>query len=93
LVTKTKAQIHMEDRMVSNSELLALLEERETLKEGATAYRDKDKATKNAIIALGEEPPYRIGRFIITRKEHQARHVDFDIQAGASVKIARADEE
>jgi len=92
MVTKTKAQVHMEDRLVSNSELLALLEERETLKEGALAFRNKDKDTKNAIIKLGEEPPYRIGRFIITQKTHQARHVDFDIQAGASVKISRADE-
>ena len=68
--TKTKAQVHMDDRMVSNSELLALLEEREDLKEGASAFRNKDKDAKNAIIKLGEEPPYRIGRFIPTSREN-----------------------
>lgn len=91
MATETKAQIGMEDRIVSNSELLALLEEREHLKEGAAVYRAKDKAAKEAIIKLGEEPPYRIGRFLITKKSREARTVEFEIQAGESVRISNTE--
>lgn len=89
---KKKAQVSMDDRIVSNSELLALLEEREHLKDGVAAYRAKDKQTKDAITKLGEEMPYRCGRFIITEAKHDARHVEFDAEAGQSIKIQTADE-
>jgi hypothetical protein len=82
----------MDDRIVSNSELLDLLEQRETAKVGAANYRAKDKDAKEAIIKLGEEPPYRIGRFIITKRSHNGRHVEFDTEAGSTINIARADE-
>lgn len=62
---KKQAQIALEDRIISNSELLALLEEREHLKEAARAtvktYREKDKQTQKAIEKLNEAMPYRCG--------------------------------
>jgi len=90
--TKKKAQIGMDEKIVSNSELLALLEERETLKEGASRFRAKDKEAKDAILKLDEEPPYRIGGFLITKKNHNGRHVEFDINSGTTIKIDKAEE-
>ena len=92
MAAKKKAQVSMDDRVVTNSELLALLEERETLKEGAARYREKDKQTKDAIQKLDEPMPYRVGRFIITSRQHEGRKVEFETAAGTSIKIETADE-
>ncbi len=93
MTSKKRAQIGMEDRVVSNSELLTLLEERETLKEGAKAFRAKDKHTKDTIKGLDEPMPYRVGRFLIDKTERPARSVSFETNASVGIKISRADQD
>ena len=92
MATKNKAQIGMDDRIISNSELLALLEERESLREAARAFRNKDKDAKDAVMKLDEPMPYRIGRFIISETKREGRHIDFEVSPSSSVKITTADE-
>lgn len=91
-MTKPEAQIGMEDKFVQNQELEDLLEKRESLKEGASAYREADKAAKGAITAEPTEPPYRVGRFMIRKTPRQPREVNFEISAGTTIKISRSDE-
>ena len=84
---KKKAQVGLEDRIVSNSELLALLEDRELMKEGVRSYRQKDKAVKAAIVELGEETPFRIGPYYIDKKRTEGRHVEFEVDPGSRIVI------
>ncbi len=98
MATKTKSQISMDDRIVANPALLDLLEQRETAKEALAetkevrkAFKVKDDACKAAIKAIEEIPPYRIGRFVITKKDRAARTVEFEIEASVVVKISNAD--
>ena len=89
---KAQPQHELGETVVENTEVLALLEERETLKEGAASYRTADKAAKGALAGMEAKVPFRIGRFVIDRKPTVSRHVEFDTDAGIRLSI-KADEE
>ncbi len=88
---KTQPQHELGETVVENTEVLALLEERETLKEGAASYRTADKAAKGALAGMEAKVPFRIGRFVIDRKPTAARSVSFETAAGVRLSI-KADE-
>ena len=88
---KAQPQQELGETLVENTELLALLEERETLKEGATAYRGKDKEVKTALAGVEAKTPFRVGRFVIDRKAVPAKDVSFSTEAGFRLDI-KADE-
>ncbi len=90
--TKTQPQIHMEDKIITNKELEKLLEERQEAKAKASEYRAIDKKTKDKINSLAESPPYRIGRFIITRQATEGRSVSFETQPGSRLSIKTIEE-
>ena len=94
--TKKTAQVSMDDRQVSNSELLALLEEREHVKASASevnsAYREKDKAVKDTITKLGEKLPFRCGPYLISERKNEPRHVEFDAEGGTSISIKNTED-
>ncbi len=97
--TAKKSQLSMDEKQVSNSELLALLEEREDKKEAvrevAQEYRDIDKQTKELIAKLATdpkyEPPYRVGPFLITKTKRESRHVEFDTAGSEGIHIANTE--
>ena len=89
---KMKAQIKMDDNWVKNPEVEAILEKRQSLKQGATDYRNADKEAKTAVAGIPNAKPYRIGRFIIEENDREAKHVEFDSEAGKSIIIKTADE-
>jgi len=93
LPTKTKPQIGLEDKIVTNPDLEALLEDRQLRKAQAKEYRATDKKAKEAINALNEVPPYRIGRFIISRETTKAKSVAFETSEGSRVSIKTIDED
>ena len=88
---KIKAQMSLDDRLVDNPELLELLENREALKVGARDYRTADKVAKAKIKTLEEPMPFRIGRFIVDKKERGSRSVSFEMAASESISITAAD--
>jgi hypothetical protein len=88
---RTKAQIGMDDKIVSNPELEALLEKREKLKEGQAAYRAVDKEAKEKLLKEPTIPPYRIGRFVISKNIRTPHEVNFTTEAGESISISLAD--
>ncbi len=95
MAAKKKAQMSMDDRVVSNSEVLALLEEREDKRDALAAFRKADKDAKEAVkklIADGEKPPFRIGPYLISQKEHEERHVEFEITGGTTIKIQNTED-
>ena len=85
--TKVTEQISMEDVIIENPELLDLLEKRQALKEGVSAYRHADKEAKKKIETMTPPPPFRIGRFVIAKSTTQPRSVSFDIEAGDRISI------
>jgi len=91
--TATKPQISMDDRIVTNPALEEMLEDRQLRKMQAAEYRKADKKTKETINDLNEVPPYRIGRFIISRATTQARSVSFETTEGTRLSIKTIDED
>lgn len=91
--TATKPQIHMDDRIVTNPALEEMLEDRQLRKMQAKEYRTADKKAKETINALNEVPPYRIGRFLISRETVRAKTVAFETSEGSRVSIKTVDEE
>ena len=92
MATKKQAQIRLDDRILQEPEIEAMLENRQDLKEGATAFRKADKEVKSKLSSLNQPMPFRIGRFIIDRQVRGAKHVEFDSEAGSTLKIKTADE-
>lgn len=88
---KAQPQHALGETVVENTELLALLEERETLKQGAADYRAKDKEAKGALAGVEEKTPFRVGRFVIDRQATAGRTVSFETAAGVRLTI-KADE-
>ena len=84
---KERSQISMDDKWVKNPELEALLEKRQELKEGVSAYRKADKEAKEKLKTEQTPVPYRIGRFIINKTEHQFKEVSFSVDASESISI------
>lgn len=93
MATKTKAQIHMDDKILDNPELLRLLEDRQELKRGVSEYRAMDKKAKAMIATIQTPTPYRVGRFIISIQSVSAKSVSFDTAAGSHFTIKTIDED
>lgn len=94
MVTKTRArpQIHMDETILENAGLEKLLEERQTLKASVASYRKADKEAKDAIRLIETPTPYRVGRFVISKKDMPAKQVSFETADGLRITI-KADEE
>jgi len=86
MATKLKAQIHMEDNIVQNDDLEALLEDRQEKKQSAADYRKVDKKAKEKLATIQTPKPFRIGRFIIAEQKVDAKHVEFE--SGETVRLS-----
>lgn len=91
--TKTRAQIHMDDNIVEDAELEHMLEERQELKQAVGEYRKVDKDVKDRMRSIGTPTPYRVGRFVISKRDISAKSVSFETQASFSFVIKLAGEE
>jgi hypothetical protein len=89
---KERSQISMDDTFLKDPELEALLEKRQELKQGVSDYRAADKAAKAKLATVTQPMPYRIGRFIISKSEHQAHEVNFEVGVTSSISIKLATE-
>ena len=92
MVTKAKAQVSFDDKIVKDDELEELLEKRQSLKQGVTAFREADKEARKKIGKVTVTPPFRCGRFIIAERMTQPGHVEFDKAGGSRLQIKTADE-
>lgn len=93
MVTKTRAQIHMDDKIIENPELEKLLEDRQELKGSVSEYRKADKAAKYKILSIATPTPYRVGRFIITKKDVPGKPVAFETADSLRITIKTVGEE
>jgi len=84
---KPKAQIGMDDNIVQNPDLEALLDKREGLKEYTAEYRKVDKDAKAKIATITTPMPYRVGRFLIATQSVPAKSVSFETDPGTRVTI------
>ena len=91
--TRPKAQIHMDEAIVENPELEKMLEDRQELKQAVAEFRKIDKDVKAKIGSIGTPTPYRVGRFVISKRELSAKSVSFETQASFSFTIKLASEE
>jgi len=93
MVTKTRPQISMDETILDNPELEQLLEDRQKLKESVASYRKADKEAKDKIRSIDTPTPYRVGRFVISKRDISAKSVSFETQASFSfiIKIAGED--
>ena len=88
---KVKSQVSMDDKIVNKLELEKLLEKRQGLKAGLVAYREVDKEAKEKLSQEPTPPPYRIGRFIISKNARPPPEVNFTTEASESISISLAD--
>jgi hypothetical protein len=82
----------MDETVVEDPELEAALEARLAAALArapvAAAYREADKVAKALVKAKVEVGVVaRVGRFRVERKATEARHVEFDAEAGDAVRI------
>lgn len=91
--TKTRAQIHMDETIVENPELEKMLEDRQELKQSVAEFRKVDKDVRAKIGSIGTPTPYRVGRFVISKRDISAKAVSFETQASFSFTIKLAGEE
>lgn len=87
---RNKSQLHMDDKVIEDSELSQMLEDREEAKAGVKAYREIDKKVKAKIESMDVQPPYRIDRFIITKSNVPSRSVSFDTNPSTRISIKLA---
>ncbi|MBA7592688.1 hypothetical protein ES708_34881 [subsurface metagenome] len=93
MTTKTRPQIHMDETIVENPELEKMLEDRQKLKQSVAEFRKIDKDVKAKIASIGTQTPYRVGRFVISKRDITAKSVSFETQASFSFVIKLAGEE
>ncbi len=75
---RKRRQMGFEEKVVEDPELEAFLEAREEAAEAHATYREKTKAAQARVKELGTEGAFRCGRFIISVKPQESRHVEFD---------------
>lgn len=91
--SKVKEQLGLQDVIVEDTELEQLLEKRQSLKEGVSAYNKADKEAKVKIETIQTPTPYRVGRFVIAKTPTPDRSVSFDVMAGNRISIKVLGEE
>ena len=89
---RKRRQMGFEDQVVNNKELEAVLEEREAVLEAHTLYREKTKAAQAKVKDLGTEGSFRCGRFVITVKPKESRHVEFEQGSRMEIGFSLAEE-
>ena len=95
MTVRRRAQVHMDDKFLEDSELQGLLEEREALKveraESIKALREKDAAVRERVGAydfpVGEHR--RCGSFLLTKTRREAQAVEFERVGGVSLAIRK----
>ena len=89
---RRRPQAAFDETVIQDPELEAFLEARESVAEAHATYREKTKAAQARVKELGTEGPFRVGRFIISVRPMESRHVEFDqasrIQIDFKVKEA-----
>jgi len=90
-----KAQVSMDDTIIRDEALESDLETRATLheqvKKNLGAYNEFDKKVKAQLAKMEDQMPFRVGRFIISKVDREARHVEFDAEGSSSISIKPAD--
>ncbi len=93
-MTKPKAQVKAqpqrsmdETQIVENEQLEALLDKRQDLKESVREHTKLTKEAKTIIAGIEIPTPYRVGRYVISKTLTDAKHVEFDTDAGYRVNI------
>lgn len=87
---RRRRQMGFDEKVIEDSELEAFLEARENVAEAHATYREKTKAAQARVKELGTEGPFRCGRFIVTVKPHESRHVEFDQNSRIEVNFKLA---
>lgn len=93
MATKEKLQIGLEDVIVKDDELEQILDERQEHKLSVAEFRKLDKEAKAKITILGTPPPFRIGRYIITKTSNPPRSVSFETETSTRINIKKIGEE
>lgn len=91
--TKTRPQISLDEKIVEDPELEKMLDDRQELKQSVAEYRKVDKDVKSRLGSITTPTPYRIGRFVIDKRDISAKKVEFETQASFSFTIKLAGEE
>ena len=93
-------QMALDETVIEDPELEALLEDREKKKAAASIarsiFKEADDAAKGEIRKHGEIDDIgalRVGRYRITRKETPARAVSFETEAKSRIAIELVDDE
>ncbi len=89
---RKRRQMGFEDKIVKDDELEKLLEEREAVIEAHVTYREKTKAAQARVKDLGTEGSFRCGRFVISVKPKESRHVEFDQGSRIDIGFQLAEE-
>lgn len=89
---KVQGQVGMDEVVLEDAELEAALEARLAASVAkaphVARYVEADKAAKALVVSRVEvDQVVRVGRFRIERKPTEARHVEFDAEAGDTVRI------
>ncbi len=87
MTTTVKAQISMDDRIIQDPELEGLLERRLDAQTLATDYRKADKKCKDRIKSMSVQMPFRVGRFLISKKEVPGRSVETKDSISIKIKV------
>lgn len=93
MVTKVRAQIHMDETIIDDAELEKQLDDRQELKESVAEFRKVDKEVKAKIQTIDKPMPIRIGRYIITRQTVEGRSVAFETEPSTRITIKHIGEE
>jgi hypothetical protein len=87
MTVEARPQLRMEEEIHEDKELEALLEKREELKKGIAEYRKADKDAKTKIRSMEIPPRYRVGRFVIERKNTPSKSVAFEVAESIRINI------
>lgn len=93
-------QLALDERSINNPDLESALERRlrakDDVSEARGVYKTHDKEVKAEIEKVGDFPPdsaLRVGRFRITKRHVDAKHVEFDADARDQISIGLVDED
>jgi len=93
---QVQPQASLYEETIENADLEAALEQRQKLKEKIRPLNKQKKEADAKVKALVDiadiaDAPVRIGRFVISRKQTEARHVEFDADASERIQIKLLD--
>ncbi len=77
----------MDDVVIQDDELEQFLEDRQEAKKAIAEYNALDKKTKAKIDSMQPPPPYRIGRFVISKSPIPPKDVSFHTGESSRISI------